>query len=68
MAVKKDSVAVAEKKSEPAEPKFTKEQVLASARYENRKDLVSALLHDGREYTITEVDRMVDQIMKGRVK
>ena len=65
MAGKKSSVAAAEEKSEP---KFTKKQVLAAARYENRKDLVSALLRDDREYTMAEVDRLVDQTMKGQVK
>lgn len=65
MAEKKGKVAAAEEKSEP---KFTKRQVLASARYENRKDLVSALLRDDREYTMTEVNRLVDQTMKGQVK
>ena len=65
---KKAGAVVAEEKSGQTEPKFTKQQVLASARYRNRKDLVSALLDDGREYTIAEVDRMVDGFMKGKVK
>lgn len=68
MAKSKSSVAVAERKSERDEQKFTKQQILSAARYKNRKDMVSALLDDGKTYTITEVDQMVDQIMKGKVK
>lgn len=68
MAKSKDSAAAAEKKAELDEQKFTREQIVASARYRNRKDMVSALLDDGRMYTITEVDQMVDRIMKGKVK
>lgn len=55
-------------KNERAEPKYTRQQVLESARYKGRRDLVSALLEDGRRYTIAEVDRMVDQFMKGKVR
>lgn len=68
MAKGKGSAAVAEKNAELNERKFTKEQIIASARYRNRKDMVSALLDDGKTYTITEVDQKVDQIMKGKVK
>ncbi len=55
-------------KSERAEPVYTRQQVLESARYRGRRDLVSALLDGSRRYTIAEVDRMVDQFMKGKVK
>ena len=42
--------------------------MLESARYKGRRDLVSALLDGSRRYTIAEVDRMVDQFMKGKVR
>ena len=42
--------------------------MLASARYRDRRDLVSALLDDGRTYTIAEVGQMVDRFMKGKVR
>lgn len=67
LGAKKDRAA-AGTESERAEPKHTKQQVLASARYKDRRDLVSALLEDGRRYTVAEVDRMVDQFMKGKVR
>ncbi len=47
---------------------YTSGQILASARYRDRRDLVSALLDDGRTYTIAEVDQEVDRFMKGKVK
>lgn len=53
---------------EEAGQRFTKQQVLASARYRYRRDLVSALLDDGRTYTIAEVGQMVDSFMKGKVR
>lgn len=65
-------IYLTEKKAETLEsrqaPQFTKEQILASARYQNRRDLVNALLNDGKGYTMEAVDRMIDNFMKGRVK
>ena len=55
---KKDVVELAGKKDAQAERRFTKQQVLASARYRDRRDLVSALLDDGRTYTIAEVGQI----------
>ena len=68
MGAKRGSGAVAEERSKQDKPKFTRQQVLASARYKNRRDLVAALLDEGKTYTIAEVDQMVDQFMKGKVK
>lgn len=50
------------------EPKFTKEALVNSKRFRNERDLVSALLKDDVEYTISEVERMVAKFMKGKVK
>lgn len=47
---------------------FSKEQILASARYRNRRDLVAALLDDRKEYTIEEVEEVINGFMKGKVK
>lgn len=54
--------------SEPAEPKFSKDQIVRAAKYRNRRDLVTALLDDGKQYTINEVDSLIDNFMKGKVK
>ena len=68
LAGKRVQAAVAEKKNELDGQKFGKEQLLISARYRNRKDLVSALLDNGKAYTVAEVDQMIEKFMKGQVK
>lgn len=48
--------------------KFSKEQILASARYANRRDLVDALLDKDKSYTFETVDNMIEKYKKGQVK
>lgn len=43
---------------------FTKAQLVASQRYVHRRDLIGALLEDGKTYTLNEVDATL--IIKGR--
>lgn len=47
--------------------RFSKEQLACSARYAARRDLVNALLDNGREYTIQETDAAIAKYLKGRV-
>jgi hypothetical protein len=47
---------------------FGKEQLLASDRYDGKKDIVNALLEAGKEYTVETVDGLVEKYMKGKVK
>lgn len=49
-------------------PKFTKTQILASARYSNRKDVLGVLLDDKTSYTFEEADKLLEKFMKGTVK
>lgn len=49
------------------EPVFTKEQILKANRFAKRKDLVNALLTDGKEYSIDQVERMIQKYLKGKV-
>lgn len=46
---------------------YTKDQILLSEKYAKRRDLVNALLEDEKEYTITEVDAMMEKFLKGKV-
>lgn len=46
--------------------KYTKESILMSKRYSNRKDLLNALLDD-KEYSFKEVDAIIEKFMKGKV-
>lgn len=50
------------------ESRFLKEQLYVSARYADKKDLVAALLHDGRGYTIEEVDNIIAEYLHGKVR
>ena len=52
----------------PTAPAFTKEQLLTFSRYRERRDLLGVLLQDGRRYTYDEVDALVNDFMKGKVK
>lgn len=47
---------------------FTKESIINSNKYSNRKDLLNGLLKDDKEYTFEQVDEMIDKFMKGKVK
>lgn len=64
-------MAVRKKQSEaktPEAPAFTKDQLLTFGKYRGRRDLLGVLLEDGRRYTYAEVDSLVDDFMKGKVK
>ncbi len=64
-------MAVRKKQTEaktPEAPAFTKDQLLTFDKYRGRRDLLGVLLEDGRGYTYAEVDALVDNFMKGKVK
>lgn len=50
------------------ENKFTKQQLLGSRRFRDRKDLVEALLDENRTYTVKAVEEKIEDYMKGKVK
>lgn len=50
------------------EPQFRKEQIVVSKTYRNQRDLVDALLEDGKTYTIATVDNLIETYQKGTVK
>ena len=47
---------------------YTVDQLAASKRYANRRDLIRVLLEPGKTYTLDEADSLVDGFMKGTVK
>lgn len=59
---------MAKKIKEKQETKFTKEQILAAAKYNNRRDALKVVLVDGERYTISEVNSLLENFMKGKVK
>jgi len=42
---------------------YDKAQLLGSAKYAARRDLIYALLEDGRKYTFSMVDRMISDFL-----
>ncbi|MEG2383126.1 MAG: hypothetical protein RSB39_06015 [Oscillospiraceae bacterium] len=52
---------------ESGEAAFSKELLLRSQKYAGRRDLLCALLEDGRTYTTQEVDEIISEFMKGKV-
>ena len=59
---------MAESKAKTNVPTFTKAQLMASKRYQNKVDLVDALIADGKVYTLDEVDKIIDSFLKGKVE
>ncbi|WP_413927020.1 hypothetical protein [Clostridioides sp. ZZV15-6383] len=45
--------------------KFTKEQIVNSKKYVNRKDLLNAILKEDELYSFSEVEDMINKFMKG---
>ncbi len=54
--------------AKPVAPTHSKEQLLRAQRYAKRRDLLGALLEDGKRYTLEEVDTAIEKYMKGKVK
>lgn len=67
MAVKKTNKPAASE-LEKIEKLFSKEQLLAAERFQERKDIVNALLSPDKQYTVEAVEQMIEKYMKGQVK
>lgn len=63
MQIKKGNV---ENKSE--ETKFVKSQIISSDKYKNRADLLNVLLEDDKEYTLSEIDKKLEDFLGREVK
>jgi len=55
-------------KRQEAAALFSKEQLLASKRFEGRRDIINALLSPNRQYTVSDAEQAVENYMKGKVK
>ena len=47
---------------------FTKEQILASNKYADKKDVCNTVLPESFRGTLSEVDVLIEKFMKGKVK
>ena len=48
--------------------KFTKEQFLGADKYADKRDVLSVVLEDDKEYTFSETDKKIDDFLKKGVK
>ena len=56
------------KKTEDNNVMHTKESVMSSSKYADCKDVINILLDKDTEYSIDEVDEMIDEFLKGEVE
>ena len=47
---------------------YTKQAILNSKKYVRQKDLINALLDNGKKYTLKEVDNIIEKYLKGVIK
>lgn len=47
---------------------FSAEQLLCSEKYRGRRDILTALLKPGERYTFSDVEKLVENYMKGKVR
>ncbi len=47
---------------------YAREQLIRSERYQNRRDLVAALVPEGTSMSLRELDEKIEKYMKGQVK
>lgn len=62
------AVKTNKKEQEAVIPTFTKEQILASKKYADKKDVCNVVLPDDFSGTLNDVDTLIDKFMKGKVK
>lgn len=48
--------------------KFEKSQICSSVKYSRYKDILSSQLKDNQLYGYDEIDKVIDDFMKGKVK
>lgn len=68
MAGKKRTLETDQAVTGKIENKFSKEQLIASSRFRDRRDIMEALLETGKLYTVKAVEEKIESYMKGKVK
>ena len=63
-----EKVVKEEKSPIKTEQRFSKQQILTSAQYTDRRDLLEALLESDKQYTKKEVNGLINKFMKGKVQ
>ena len=57
-----------EEKPQVSADVFTKQQLAESKRYKKKRDLLEALLENGKTYTIAQVDKIIGDYLKKEVR
>lgn len=47
---------------------FQKKQLIESDKYANHQDVLTVVLEENKNYTFTQVDKLISDFMKGKVK
>lgn len=68
MAEKKKTSEVVSAHTGKTESTFSKEQLLSSERFRDRRDMLEALLADSERYTMQAVEQKMEDYRKGKVK
>ena len=68
MAGKKKTPEADQAVTGKVENKFSKEQLIASNRFRERRDILEVLLVTGELYTVKAVEEKITSYMKGKVK
>lgn len=50
------------------EQRFSKRQLLGSERFSGRRDVLTALLSEKKEYSVFEAEKIIEKFLKGKVK
>lgn len=61
------TIIAVEKTETITESVYSKEQIIKSKKYADRRDILNVLLADGKEYTLDDVNTLLDAFMKGKV-
>ena len=68
MAGKKKAPEVDQIATGKVENRFSKEQLIASEHFRERRDILEALLNDREQYTLRAVEEKIESYMKGKVR
>ena len=47
---------------------YSKEQIISSKKYSNRKDILNVLLKDDEEYIFSRIDEIIEEFMNKEVQ
>lgn len=63
----KKTKTTTKKAAEKSVVKYTKEMLISSKRFEDKKDILNAILLENESYSIDEVNEKIKKFMKGKV-